>query len=636
MKYSLSRFIFYLFSLLFFTQTTFAEIDPIAEKKVTQLLIQSSQNRSELLRPAINQALTAYSYAENISDTSQIKCCIAIANLYNDIGNYDSSLYFSQIGKTVASKINSKSDLAAIYNAMGVTYINQLKFKQAMQHYFLALKIFDELKMPMRCADEYSNIAYVHSQMGNFKESRRFQEKALHIYQENKYKKGEAQSYNNLGILFAENGRLNESLYFFKLSKNIREKINSKSDLCWTYNNIGGIYTMIEKYDSGLYYLNKAAEQFKLTGNTNGMAAALGNIGSVNKDLKKYKEAIVFFHRGLNVAKENKYYDLIENTYAGLIDVYKLTNNYKTALLYADSLVALKDSIYDKESSKKIAEMQALYETEKASSENKLLAKENTIQKLEIGRRKIYIITLIVLFILITIIYISYYNRYKFKKESQLSMALFKQREESSKEIIKAEENERRRIATDLHDGLGQLFSAVKLNLSGISDNISFNDNNQKEVFEKTLSLVDESCKEIREISHAMMPNVLLKSGLASAIRNFIQKIDHQKLKVNLETTGLDQRLNPEVETILYRVIQECINNVIKHSKANQLDIQLIKDEDGMNVTIEDNGVGFDKNTIQSEGLGLKNIYSRINYLNGTVEWDSAEGKGTLVAIFIP
>lgn len=133
------------------------------------------------------------------------------------------------------------------------------------------------------------------------------------------------------------------------------------------------------------------------------------------------------------------------------------------------------------------------------------------------------------------------------------------------------------------------------------------------------------------------MPNALLKAGLASAIKEFIDKIDSRLLKINLHTEGLNERLESNVETVLYRVIQECVNNVIKHSGASTLDISLIKDSDGISATIEDNGKGFNtKSKEKFEGIGLKNITSRVEFLKGTIDFDSSPGNGTLVAIHVP
>ena len=211
------------------------------------------------------------------------------------------------------------------------------------------------------------------------------------------------------------------------------------------------------------------------------------------------------------------------------------------------------------------------------------------------------------------------------------------QQEISSKAVIEAEENERRRIAAELHDGVGQMMSAAKMNLSAFEQELVFNDPGQRKNFENVIGLVDESCKEIRNVSHQMMPDALLKSGLISAVKEFLSKIDTRVLKVTLHTEGLNKRLEGNIETMLYRVIQECVNNVLKHSEADHMDISIFSDKEGIAATIEDNGKGFDVNAQRNtEGLGLKNIASRIAYLKGTVDYTGTQGKGTVVAIHIP
>jgi signal transduction histidine kinase len=134
-----------------------------------------------------------------------------------------------------------------------------------------------------------------------------------------------------------------------------------------------------------------------------------------------------------------------------------------------------------------------------------------------------------------------------------------------------------------------------------------------------------------------MMPNALLKHNLASATREFIDKLDHKKLQVHLYTEGLEERLDSNVETVLYRVIQECVNNVIKHADANVLDISIIRENGEITATIEDNGKGFDTSDKEKfDGIGLKNIRTRVEYLKGTVDFESSPGRGTLVALHVP
>ena len=192
--------------------------------------------------------------------------------------------------------------------------------------------------------------------------------------------------------------------------------------------------------------------------------------------------------------------------------------------------------------------------------------------------------------------------------------------------------------AGDLHDTVGQMMSAVKMNLSIMENEIPFEHAEQREAYRKVLSLVDDSCREVRTVSHNIMPNALLKLGLANGVRDFINHIDTRVIKTDLFIDGLDEeRLDANVEAVLYRVLQECVNNVVKHANANKLDICVIRDKDGISVTLEDNGKGFDtRNMAKFEGIGLKNIITRINYLKGTIEWHSSPDKGTLVEINVP
>jgi signal transduction histidine kinase len=166
---------------------------------------------------------------------------------------------------------------------------------------------------------------------------------------------------------------------------------------------------------------------------------------------------------------------------------------------------------------------------------------------------------------------------------------------------------------------------------------MNLSDPEQKETFNKIINLVDESCKEVRTVSHIMMPNALLKNNLDNAIREFVNKLSNKTLEVSVYTEGLDERLESNVETVLYRVVQESVHNAIKHAGATKLDISLIRDKDGISGTIEDNGKGFDATHKENfEGIGLKNITTRIEFLNGTVDFDSTPGRGTLIAIHVP
>lgn len=307
-------------------------------------------------------------------------------------------------------------------------------------------------------------------------------------------------------------------------------------------------------------------------------------------------------------------------------EAYQSKGEDAKALLFLNKMVKVKDSI----NTTTVNALRATYEADKQ-------AKELALQKAQIEKQKLIITAITICSLLIIALLFTVYKRKQGLLEAKINATILEQQNIAAIAVLTAEEKERKRIACDLHDGVGQMMSAVKMNLSSLASKLQFNNEQDVALLEKTLALVDESCKEVRSVSHNMMPNALLKSGLSSAVKSFLDKLDHKKLKVNLHTEGLENRLSDNVEIILYRVIQETVNNVIKHAKANQLDISLIKDKDGISCTIEDNGIGFNIETLTpNDGIGIKNIKARITYLQGSVEWDSTANKGTLVAVHVP
>jgi signal transduction histidine kinase len=304
--------------------------------------------------------------------------------------------------------------------------------------------------------------------------------------------------------------------------------------------------------------------------------------------------------------------------------------NTESAQIYFEKGIRVSDSILNTDVTKQIAEMGTKYETEKKEQENLLLKKDNKIKSLSLWFLIIGLLLTVATFYLI-------FNRNKMKQKTLLQAEMLKQQELRSKAVLDAEETERQRIAKDLHDGIGQMLSAVKLNLSTVQSKITINEN-EKLLFQNAISLVDDSVKEVRSISHNMMPNMLIKKGLANAVRDFIDKLSGTTLKIDLEITGMNERLESTLESILFRVLQELVNNIIKHAQANHITIQLLKFENEITIMIEDNGVGFKvDDTLQSDkGIGLKNIISRIDFLKGNINFDSTINKGTTVTIDIP
>ena len=200
----------------------------------------------------------------------------------------------------------------------------------------------------------------------------------------------------------------------------------------------------------------------------------------------------------------------------------------------------------------------------------------------------------------------------------------------SMRAMVEGQEAERLRIARDLHDSLGGLLSSVKMHFAGLkgSDNESFS---------KVDSLIDDSCNELRRVAHNMMPDALIKFGLVNALEDLAGKLEADgKLSINIQGIGMNYRLERSTEIAIYRIIQELLSNVIKHAGASEVLVQLAQHGHQLNIIVEDDGSGIAHGRKKVNGMGLKNVESRVSYLNGRIEYDSSDKSGTTVTIDVP
>jgi len=203
--------------------------------------------------------------------------------------------------------------------------------------------------------------------------------------------------------------------------------------------------------------------------------------------------------------------------------------------------------------------------------------------------------------------------------------------------LIEGQENERKRVSRELHDGLGQLFTAIKLNMQHLRSGVMKNDS---ESIAKRLQLLEHNLgvaiEEVKHISHNLMPDVLEQFGLRPALQDLVKNWNSAgDITITLETVGLDYQLPPQMELALFRMAQELITNAVRHSGASSIFIQLIDHSTTLILMVEDDGRGFNP-LAEGKGLGLRNIQSRAELLDGTVYIDSAPGKGTVTTIEIP
>ncbi len=554
--------------------------------------------------------------------------CLAYANIA--VAKYELSYDYAQKAKAIADKNNNDSLAAYCLLAIGSYHYNTSNYDKAIEAGLKAIKIFETKQMAAGVIKAKLMMSQVYQLKNDLPHAEKLLQETLDRFNEIKEPKIKANILHTLANIYGMQEKYSQALAIDKQGIELCSADDMRFFQSQFYDNMANCYMYSQRFDEAKEYFLKSLLIDSSFDNKKQMADTWLNLGNLSLMQKKYADAKSNLLHAVSLAttsgyKQGKYQALLL-----LSDAYKQSNEPNPAMEALQNAYAVKDSIINEQSENKIAELETVYQSEKKEAQLKL-------QQAEITKKNYLLWGAAAGLVLLVLSGFAFYRKRQVQSKLQLQAEVMKQQDLSTKAVIAAEENERKRIAADLHDGVGQMMSAAKMNLSAFENDLPFKDDNQKNNFEKIISLVDESCKEIRSVSHQMMPNALLKSGLASAVKEFIDKLDSRVLKVNLHTEGLNERLDSNVETVLYRIVQECVNNVIKHSGANILDISLIKDADGIAAVIEDNGRGFDsKNKTKFEGIGLKNIISRVQFLKGTVEFDSAAGKGTMVAIHVP
>jgi len=204
--------------------------------------------------------------------------------------------------------------------------------------------------------------------------------------------------------------------------------------------------------------------------------------------------------------------------------------------------------------------------------------------------------------------------------------------------VIQTEEKERKRLASDLHDGLGPVLSAISLYFQAYVDAPDLS--NKDGIGKKLSTIINDAIKDVSRISHNISPHILEKYGLIVALENFSEQIQvSEKIEFNLQLCFMP-RLHINTELIIYRAITELINNTLKHAEATKIGLALnyAKEENVISINYSDNGKGFDiEKTLQNQsGMGMSNISNRVASLNGEIRYESREGEGMSVTISIP
>jgi len=580
-----------------------------------------------------------------------------IARAYNEFG-----LFYRDQGKTLeaidaflssSESFEAQGNLNAaskVTNNLGNLYRGIEVYPKALQYYFKTVAFREQISDTLGLAIVYRDLSSLYKESENYEEMLQYALKSKQLFAELKLEKNVFRS--NIQIAAAydylNQDEKSKKVYLETLQMIPVYEIKDASDL---YHNLATLYKKLEKQDSALYYYQKAQKIFKEKQDFTKLSINYNNLGNLYASINDDEKSLANFNQSLAIQKKVKDSSLLQKTYLSLSNYYEKTGDFKKAYRYKDSSENVREDIFKK--IKATNKFELKYLNEKRAIE----AKKNELELSFLNqqfRNKIILVVLIAVILLFFVVMRSrklqqekkmaelIVEQQKIeaeliqeKQQQQLEEMLQEQERKAISSMINGQEVERERIAKDLHDRLGSMLSVVKIHYKSVEDNLEKIQKETKSQYEKANELLDEACEAVREIAHNMISGTLTKFGLIPALKELKQKIEEtKKLQIELVAHGLDNRLDNATEIQLYRIIQELLNNILKHAEATEVTIQLLKIEHGVNIMVIDNGVGFDtENLVLEKGMGLKSVQARVEEMNGEFTIDSSKGNGTTITI---
>ncbi len=444
----------------------------------------------------------------------------------------------------------------------------------------------------------------------------------------------------NKGDLLIKMNKAEDAISVLQKSKKMKEQTNlPKRFIGTSYLNLGTAYSQLKEYNNALKFFDTAYTIFVEQNYPDGIMRVSTNRGLLYNNINRYDLALLDCAKGKKIALET---NDSEYTYKSCNCLYKANKNlgnYTEALANHEQYTAIKDSLFNEKNIRKITQVGMQYEFDKKNAEQELLIEKRKHQRNQV------LAGLAVLLLAFIGTFIFFKKRIKYQKtiatqNSKLQQQRITELQQKNKltalnSMIEGQEAERLRIAKDLHDGLGGLLSTIKAHFTGIQNQC--HEVKNIPIAKKTNQLIDEACLEVRRVSHNMMPHSLNISGLEGAFEDLTEHLKQQGYNATLETHNLPKNIDETKKIMLYRIAQEVISNIRKHANASTILLQLIGHKNELTLTIEDDGKGFIyEKAIKKSGVGIKNINSRVSFLDGAIVWDAQLKKGTTITINIP
>jgi len=583
---------------------------------------------------------------KGVSEFFKGACYWGLGNIQYDRGDYLHSIlnYEKAIvcfNKTKALKKIRLRYEGLVLNNLGALYALLNDLETAHSYYTRSIKQLEGLKDSAGIAIAYFNISYIFSDIKEWGRAKEHLVKSLAYL--NDKKKPDVSMPNICRLITAclalsQGKEARSYLRRIEVVSNLNIDHLSKS---YYHNALGQCKRGNNDLHGAIGELTQSYREAILFNDPYFIADVAHELSLTFRRQKNYVECERYLNIYLRLAKAFDYKPMVTEAYNDYSELERIKGNLIKALEYKTEEQLYADSLVRAHNHARIFLVDAKFEANKKEQEIIKLQKEKEIQALLIREKTSLLYTGLGVFVFFCIaallIYRNVAQKQKIAEQNELlNEERIKTLEKDNQllvadSILKGQEEERRRMAKDLHDGLGGLLSGVKFSLLNMKTNMILNAENVL-VFERSLDMLDHSINELRRVAHNMMPEALIKFGLVQAVNDYCDALNKTGIfKIDFQTVGMAKRISDSSEIIIYRIVQELLNNVAKHANASKVLVQISRHDSHLSITVEDNGHGFNV-AQQTQGAGWLNIRSRVEYLRGKVDLLSS-AKGTSVAI---
>lgn len=589
-------------------------------------------NRSNSLREA-SLTDSALSLLKDVLEVSRVlgyergiaEGLMCIAFCYQDKGNYSLSreLLYQAWPHALEAESGRRPILLSLYNGLGGTYTLLGNNDSAIHFFYKAMDMLsgNSGKDSFVRMQVYSNLGTAWIHKAELDRGMEFKRKAAALAKSLKDSLFLAHTYSGMSLLYLQQQDTATALAHLRLARGIYERYDHRRGLKYVYYAIGNAQANPQ---AAIPYYQSALEVDTTNAYTTGIYQAMGQ---AYYHLGRYEEAASWYQRSEQLCIEQALFtDRLVN-YKALSEIYAYLKDYPKAYHYEVAYANLNDSLLNIEKEKVVQQLYLQFET---AEKDKLLAQSES----RLYRQRQWIIGGGAGALIVGLVLAGAYRNSRYKQRMQaVQIRNFDQQQKISQlnARMQGEEEERSRIARELHDGINVLLSATKMNYAALGK--EYQGLPEAPAYGRVMGLLNEMSQELRTITYKLVPELLIRQSLPDAVETFCELIRKgNSVYIEFQSWGSFTALPAAYCFAVYRIVQELVHNIIKHAGATGVLIQLRHQDNLLCLTVEDNGTGFDPEG-EYKGMGLKSIRGRIQELGGQISFTSRAGEGTSVEV---